>query len=295
MKINLKNTCYPKPILSELTDDYVNNKFSIQIEEQIYDKAKQTLKLKINTILKNDFLNKLIEEEKVYIILHLEQKTQRESSVLKVNSVTEKTIDLYNYSTNESIEMLAILYCAVDFKITNKQMLNSIYGILDDEILYERGDIIGFSNGIDIKLPEDKRIGSIFNLIKDTENVLKDQPFSVSLDGELIQILMNNNIHNKFVSLYKKDQYIKRLMFFTIVEPAIITAYTEMFISYDNYKEKKWCRTLAGKVEKNLKQPADEIFIEENYDISKVYKFANYALGELYKDALDIYESGMED
>ena len=43
MKINLKNICYPKPILSELVDDYKNNKFKINIENQEYDDFVKTI------------------------------------------------------------------------------------------------------------------------------------------------------------------------------------------------------------------------------------------------------------
>ena len=83
-------------------------------------------------------------------------------------------------------------------------------------------------------------------------------------------------------------------MFFSIVEPALITAYTEMFLSYESYKDKKWCRTLTNKVENKLKLPADELFALDKYDIEKVYEYTNIALDSLFKDSVETYESGME-
>ena len=293
MKINLKNICYPKPILSELVDDYKNNKFKINIENQEYDKESQVLSLNIKTEIDNEYIKKLIEEEKVAIILHLEQKTQRELSILKCNNISLKKIDLYKYSTDEPIEVIGILYTISELKIDNKNILNDIYNLLDDDIIYERGDILGYSNELQINLPEDKRIGSIFNLNPDTENILSGQPFKVLLNSDLIQIIMDTEIHQKYISIYKKDKFVKRLMFFNIVEPAIITAYTEMFMSYELYKEKKWCRTLAMKVEKILKIPAEEIFDKNNYEVDKVYKYTNYALGDLFKDAINMYSKGI--
>ena len=293
MKINLKNVCYPKPILSKLVDDYIDNNFNINIINQEYNKQNQTLKLDIETVLSNKFINKLVEEEKIAVILHLEQKTQRELIRLNNNGITTKTINLYKYATTEPIEVIGILYTVEDFEIWDKKILNEIYGLLEEKINYERGDIVGYSNELQINLPEDKRIGSIFNLIPDQNNLLEGQPFKVSLNSELIQILMESEIHKKFISIYKKDQYVKRLVFFNIVETAVITAYTEMFMSYEMYKEKKWCRTLSAKVEKMLKLQADEIFKKDNYDVDKVYKFTNYALGDLFKDAVSIYERGV--
>lgn len=292
MKINLKNISYPKPILSELVDDYKNNTFNIKIVKQEYDKKNQILSLDIDATIENEYIQKLIDENQVAIILHLEQKTQRELSILKYNCKNTKKINLYKYSTDEAIEVIGILYTISDFALEDKSILNDIYSLVDDDVIYNRGDILGYSNELQINLPEDKRIGSIFNLNPDTENVLTGQPFKVLLNSDLIQIIMNEDIHQKYISLYKKDQYVKRLMFFNIVEPAIISAYTEMFMSYELYKDKKWCRTLAMKVEKILKIPSDEIFDKNNYDIDKVYKYTNYALGDLFKDAIEIYSKG---
>lgn len=38
MKVNLKNVCYPKPLLSGLVDDYKNNTFIINMLKSDYDK-----------------------------------------------------------------------------------------------------------------------------------------------------------------------------------------------------------------------------------------------------------------
>ena len=295
MKVNLKNVCYPKPLLSELVDDYNNNKFSISIIKQDYNKENQKLNLEIKTTIDNQFICNLISDKKIAVILHIEQKTQRELFVLNVNSITEKEIDLYNYATTEPIEIIGVLYCITDFPISNKEILNDVYKLLDDDISYERGDIIGYSNELQINLPEDKRIGSIFNLIPDKDNTLDGQPFSVSLNSHLIQILMNEEIHENYIQIYKKDQYVKKLMFSNIVYSAVVSAFTEMFISYDQYKDKKWCITLANKVEKRIKMPAEEIFVKDNYELEKIYTFTNYALGELFKDAVNTYKKGLGD
>ena len=42
-----------------------------------------------------------------------------------------------------------------------------------------------------------------------------------------------------------------------------------MFLSYESYKDKKWCRTLTNKVENKLKLPAEELFTLDKYDIEK--------------------------
>ncbi len=84
-------------------------------------------------------------------------------------------------------------------------------------------------------------------------------------------------------------------MFTNIVYPAIVSAYTEMFLSYDQYREKKWCITLANKIEKKLKVKADDIFVNDNYELEKIYSFANIALGDLFKDSIETYNKRLGD
>ena len=84
-------------------------------------------------------------------------------------------------------------------------------------------------------------------------------------------------------------------MFTNIVYPAIVSAYTEMFLSYDLYRDKKWCITLANKIEKKLKIKADEIFTKDNYELDKIYLFTNIALGDLFKDSVETYNKRLGD
>ena len=93
MKVNLKNVCYPKPLLSGLVDDYKNNTFIINMLKSDYDKDTQKLTLEIESIIENEFIKERIDNGEVAVILHLEQKTQRELVKLNPNSKTSKEID----------------------------------------------------------------------------------------------------------------------------------------------------------------------------------------------------------
>ncbi|MBR6688566.1 MAG: hypothetical protein IKL68_00930 [Clostridia bacterium] len=292
MRINLGSVCYPKPILCELVDDYIDNEFKIELITTEYNKEEQKLAVDVKTIISNETILDLINQGKIVVVLHLEQKTQRKISVLSCNDVTHTEIDLYKYATTEPIEVVAILYVKETFTLPDNRTLNDVYRIMGSDITYERGDIAGYSNETKINLPEDKRIGSIFNLIPDNDNTLGIQPFKVSLNSELIQILMQKDIHEKFVQIYKKSPVVKRMMFFNIVEPAVVSAYTEMFMQYETYKDKKWCRTLASKVENDLHIQADEIFVPSNYELEKAYRYTNLALGKLFEDSINTLEKG---
>lgn len=290
LKVKLKNTYYPKPLLYEGSDDYVENIFHIDIISNNYDTQNQKYDLEISVTISNPIIRKYIDEKKIAVVLHIEQRTQRDKKLLTIGKPTTIQIDLMQYTTYEPIELLGILVCKESFTYDDRKTLNPLYEILSDPIEYERGDIIGFSNDYEITLPEDKRIGSIFYINEDKENILKGQPFNVSLDGNLIQILMEPNIHNKFANIYNRDAFVKKLFFFSIVEPSLVTAFTEMFLNYESYKDKKWCITLSSKIEKKKHISRDELFLPDNYDIGRVYEYVNIALGSLYKDSIDFYD-----
>ncbi len=294
MRINLNNTYFPKPLLNQKSDDFVNNNFNIKIVNQDFDKANQKLVLSIETSVDNKFVEELIKKEIVFPVLHIEQKTQRDVCKLSINEITKKVIDLYQYATTDPIEIVGILYCMDNFTIKDYKELNSIYSLMEEEIHYERGDILGFSNELTLNLPEDRRIGSIFNLVKDVDNVLKKTPFKVMLNGELIQILINEDLHQKYVEIYNKDPFVKKTMFSTLVIPAILTALNEMFISYQQFQDKKWCKTIALKIEREKQKRADELFTEDNFDLEKLYEYLHIVIGDLYKDAINTYYLSLE-
>ena len=66
-----------------------------------------------------------------------------------------------------------------------------------------------------------------------------------------------------------------------------------MFLSYETYKNNKWCITLASKIEKYTKIPAEEIFTETNYELDKIYEFTNVVLDTMFKDSINTYKSGI--
>lgn len=294
MRINFDNTYFPKPLLNENLDDFNKNVFKISYIIKKHDKIGQKLTINVSVSLEDEYIKQQIENGKIVPLLHLEQTTQREVKQLSLTENKEIEIDLLQYATNTEIEVMGILYCKESFTLPNVKNLNDVYRMLDKKIYFERGDIIGYSNYIAIKLPEDRRVGSIFNLSDDRDKVLNGDTMKVSLANELIDIILEEKIHKDFVDTYKSDPYVKKLIFSSVVIPALVTAYTEMFNDYSVYKEKRWCKSLSDKIEKEEKIKAEEIFIQSNYELDKIYHYVNIAMGDLYKDAIEFYHSKLE-
>ncbi|MBQ7031388.1 MAG: hypothetical protein IJN13_03335 [Bacilli bacterium] len=294
MRIKFDNTYFPKPVLNENLDDFNKNSFKISYSIKNYDKIRQKLTINVSVALENEYIKRQIKSGKVVPLLHLEQITQRQVEQLSLSESKEVEIDLLQYATNTEIEVMGILYCKESFALMDVENLNDVYRMLDKPIYFGRGDIIGYSNYIAIKLPEDRRIGSIFNLNGDKDKILNGDTLKVSLTNDLIDIILEEKVHKKLVDTYRSDPYVKKLIFSSIVIPALITAYTEMFNDYPTYKEKKWCKSLADKIEKEEKLKSEEIFVQSNYELDKIYHYVNIAMGDLYKDAIEFYHSKLE-
>ena len=295
MRINLNNTYYPKPLLNEKIDDFNQNSFKISFVSQEYDKLNQRLRLEIKAELNNQFFIDAIKNGKIVPLLHLEQKTQRQVIPLSILETTKTDINLMQYATGSDIEVVGILYCKESFGILSNEILNDVYRILNEPIYYGVGDIVGYSNEMSIKIPEDRRIGSIFNVTEDKNNVLKGDSIKVSLSNNLIDIILDKELYKNFTDNYKRDPYVKKLVFSSVVIPALVSAYTEMFYDYESYKDNKWCVSLADIIEKDTRLKAEEVFISSNYESEKVYHFANLAMGDLYKDAINYYHISIEE
>ena len=295
MRINLNNTYYPKPLLNENLDDFNQNSFKISFVSQDFDKLNQKLRLEIKAELDNKFFIDAIKNGKVVPLLHLEQKTQRQVIPLSIAETTKVDINLMQYATGSDIEVVGILYCKESFGILSNELLNDVYRILNEPIYYSVGDIVGYSNEKSIKIPEDRRIGSIFNVTEDKNNILKGDSIKVSLSNNLIDITLEKKLYENFTDNYKRDPFVKKLVFSSVVIPALVSAYTEMFYDFEAYEENKWCVSLADIIEKDMKLKAEEIFTPSNYESEKVYHFANLAMGDLYKDAINYYHIRVEE
>jgi len=294
MRINFDNTYFPKPLLNENLDDFNKNLFKISYKLKTYDKIMQKLIINVNIEIENEYIKQQIKNGKIVPLLHLEQVTQRQVIQLSLSESKEIEIDLLQYATNSDIEVMGVLYCKESFTLLDVEILNDVYRMLDKPIFFERGDILGYSNYIAIKIPEDRRIGSIFNLNGDKDKILNGDTIKISLTNDLIDIILEEKVHKNLVDTYKSDPYVKKLIFSSVVIPALVTAYTEMFNDYETYKEKKWCKSLSDKIEKEEKLKAEEIFIQSNYELDKIYHYVNIAMGDLYKDAIEFYHSKLE-
>ena len=293
MRINFNNVYFPKPLLNRNSTDFVDNGFDVKIIDHNHNKAEEKLSIKIECNLNNEELKKLISSNKVMPVLHLEQKTIREVIKLEIDSITEKEIDLNNYATNDSIEVIGILVCKENLEFKKVSELNELYKLLGDSYNYSKGDVIGFSNELLIDLPEDRRVSSIFHLIPDTQNTLGDVPFNTILSRELITINMNKDLYEKYMEIIGKEPNSKKLLYSSIIYPALLTTLSEMFWGYDNYKESKWCKTISRKIEMEKKEKAEELFSEREYDMVNLYEYANIITGSLFEDAIDKYHYGL--
>ncbi len=294
MKIKIDNTYYPKPLLYFNSNDFINNRFTLNIDQQDYDKANNKLEITVNSSLDNKFILNEITNSNIVPLIHIEQKSIRYAEKLNINGLTKINLNLNNFSTTDTIEIVGVLFCSKSFRINDLNELNPLYSVLSNNIEYERGYIVGYSTSCSIDLPEDKRIGSIFSVIPDVENTLNGTPYRISLNNELLQIIINGELHNEYISIYSKDPGAKRLIFSTLVYPALFIAMCSLFSSYEAYKNYKWCRTISIKIKSIKKEDPENLFKEELFDTKTISEYVHIVADNLFKDGIEFYKEKLD-
>lgn len=84
--MEIKNKLYPHPVLRENNDDYIDSYFEMDLD---YERDIKLLKLKVNFKLKNEQLEKMIEEEKLQFLVHIECP---KTSYRKIIATNEKSV-----------------------------------------------------------------------------------------------------------------------------------------------------------------------------------------------------------
>lgn len=289
MKINLNNVYYSKPILNYDSDDFIDNKFNVFIIDRSEEKngEKDIIHLKIQSEITNKLILEQISLGNITPLIHIEQMAIRKVIRINVNDITEIELDALDYTSQDNIEIIGILFCSKSFEVNDKKYLNNIYSIMSGEIAYERGDIVGYSTQCELPFSEDKKVGSIFNVVSDEENTLHNEPYSINLNHPLIIIIVNKDLYSKYTEIYKKNEAIKRMDFSLIVYPALYLAISSMFLEYETYKKQKWCQSIIKKLEISERKTEQDLLREEYFRPEIISKYVNIIAGDLFKDSVN--------
>ena len=171
--MELRSRMYPYPVLSPITNSYLDSKFDIVISPEI---TKEKIVLKFTVELSDEGLRNLIDKEQATFAVHVECPSTRYRNMYKF-STNYLEIEINSGKVNNAI------HCC-PFILANKEILgytnpnfNEIYRGLSFDI--EKHNVLASSTTNVVTVSKDydeiKNVRSIFSIIQDFsgDNVIK--------------------------------------------------------------------------------------------------------------------------
>lgn len=190
MKIKQRMNSYP--ILSEITDDYINSSFETEINW--YD-AKKT-RMKFDFKLDNETIQNLIKNGDAHYLVHMECPTTSFRQAYQ-STQDEIIIELPQQNLNEKIEINTFIVAAKEIKEYTNPLFNLDFK--DMKFYLSRGNMIAIGNAVEISIEDKYNENSIIRITKRNDDSLdalrvdtsKSEYIIISLPGRLRDLYCN--------------------------------------------------------------------------------------------------------
>lgn len=199
--MEIKNKLYPYPVLSYFSQEYKESSIFEIKPDIIIEGYRETVVFQ--AVLVNSELQRLVQEGKAEIILHIECGQTGYRHILKFKSDTNQlSWTIPNDQVSGRVQICPFIVAACNITgYTNNEFEDDLAGMTFD---LESGTILAVARQIDVRVKkrsEDLRdLPSIFNISENTDS--RAQCMKISYQNEqLIQVLLPRNDWQKFESL----------------------------------------------------------------------------------------------
>lgn len=190
MKIKQRINSYP--ILSSVSDDYINSSFKTNID---WADAKKT-KIRVDFDLNNEIIQKLIENEYAHYLVHVECPTTSFRQAY-TSAKDQIIITLPQQNLNEKIEINTFIVAAKEIKEYTNSLFNMDFKGM--KFYLSKGNILAIGNAVEIPIENKYNENSIIRITKRNDNALdalrvdtsKSEYIIVSLPEKLRDLYCN--------------------------------------------------------------------------------------------------------
>ena len=281
----------PFPVLLENGGDYSDSHFNVDCKITITEDKKDVL-IKFDLDLKCKVIENLIEMGKIMPVVNISQRTFRKTAPLLNDK--EVKIPLNWLSPNHNIEIMPMLVAREDFCFSYHESMDVVFSYFDDDFTVKRYQIVGYGNFIQGELPTNSKVGSIFTISKlnDKNEIAKGNPYIMSFDQDVIDIKVLPDIHNSFFNSLTQNASFNKMLYSTVVYPAVQLALLTIFQDYQSFKNYKWCIAITNKIAKE--KGINFETVNQNFSKDDISEYTNIVLGTLLQDAFKDIEYGGE-
>ena len=243
--MKIKYRLYPYPVLWDKNDDYKKpSKFLAEVEAKENFK---NIKLKINFLLKDKEIEKLIKENKAEYVIHIEAP----STYFRELISTRETEINYDLKDNDILGRLQISFFILakedilDYKNSN---FNEDYS--GESFNLKKGSIIAIADSyrFDIEKNDDnlEKVSSIFSICQ--KETVEQTGMTVDMNSDKIRIALNKPDYINYHQLSQNSNNIN-IINSVIIFPALIFIFEQLKKDFDDndFDDYKWFRALGNK------------------------------------------------
>lgn len=274
------NRLYPYPVLSNSTNDFINNKFEV-IRDIEYDSKIATIIIKAN--IEDQTILRFIKEGKIGLFCNIECSVTKYRYMFEVpfENFNEYRYDIDISQLNENIEIACVLVAKEDITFTSED-LNDFYK--DEIINYQKYSTVGYTDTEEISLIKSIDVnGDVPSIFCITS---KESATSIYYDTtqHQIQIFLPREQYDIYYNSRGESKRLKQMM---INLPVLESVLEDIKTGTEIDDRKGWYKVLEDAITKQGYKGFDD---EEFRNNSNTLEVAQKMLGDIAKDAFNEFE-----
>lgn len=245
--MDIRHRLYPYPVLSDMTSDYINSSFSMNLQAT---QGMREICFLISLQLLNKEIERLIADGSAEYVIHIECPYTSYRTVIKTDEC-EIQKNIPEHKLNGKVTVCAFVIA----KNTISQYYNSSFN--EDyegmSFLLNRGNIIAIGGQINIEITKEveelTKIPSIFTICRCAEDV--DDSMKIDITGEKIAITLCNRSFENYKILTEVPSMLPVLHSMLIVPTLIYTFETLKKEGISEFEDLRWFKSVERTLRKN--------------------------------------------
>lgn len=292
MRIGKRLFPYPTINNSKIASCFKNSNYSLEYDDA--SDSKYLILKNAHITIDNPELIKLINDQKAEAVIVIECSSTIFRTVKAITSEPQD-IKILLHNLRGKVEISSFIYAKEDFIYNNTDFLDDYDGY---SFNIEKYDILaiddGFTTKIEYSESEDKKLSSIFRVIKSMDPDLK--VMKVDSGDKFIKIVLPAQAFGYYDNLKNRD-YFKNIFFSIIAIPSLIKCLQEFKnekVDIDDIRlNHSWFDSIMIAYKKNYnKELTDEIFTDMPVE-EMVQTLLNYATVSSIEDISNLFFKNM--
>lgn len=286
--MEIKNRLYPHPVLRENNDDYINSSFEMDLA---YERDIKRLKLNINFKLNNKTLEKMLLDEKVQYVVHIECP---KTSYRKIIATTEKSLseNLKDENILGKIQVTSFIVVKENILDYENESFNSDYFGMKFNL--EKGTILAIGDSYKIDVDKEKEslgnVPSIFTICK--KMTTDETGINIEYNMNKIRIDLNISDYERYTQLVSSSNQFIDIINCSLIFPTLIYVFEKLKNEFDEIEENdyRWFKAL-----KNIFEKYGYKFNQELFENETSLQLAQKILDFPFSKSLNALQFGLDE